>query len=108
MVINPPRNVGDRGSIPGPRRSPGEEQGNPLQSSCLENPTDREAWWAAVRRVSQSWTRLKRVRSHTCRGLRTRKAGKGKEGTRSRGSGSRSALDVAVVRKGPTDKPAFE
>ena len=31
-------NVGDLGSIPGPRRSPGEENGNPLQYSCLENP----------------------------------------------------------------------
>ena len=33
--------------------------GNPLQCSCLENPRDREAWWAAVYGVSQSRTRLK-------------------------------------------------
>ena len=33
-------NVGDLGSIPGSERSPGEENGNPLQNSCLENPMD--------------------------------------------------------------------
>ena len=33
--------------------------GNPLQYSCLENPRDREAWWAAIYRVAQSQTRLK-------------------------------------------------
>ena len=37
----------------------GEGNGNPLQRSCLENPRDGEAWWAAVYGVSQSWTRLK-------------------------------------------------
>ena len=37
----------------------GEGNGNPLQCSCLENPRDREAWWAAVYGVSQSRTRLK-------------------------------------------------
>ena len=36
-------NVGDLGSIPGPGRSPGEGNGNPLQYSCLENPMDRDA-----------------------------------------------------------------
>ena len=36
-------NVGDLGSIPGLGRSPGEGNGNPLQYSCLENPTDRGA-----------------------------------------------------------------
>ena len=41
-------NVGDLGSIPGSRRSPGEGNGNPLQYSCLENPMDGEAWWATV------------------------------------------------------------
>ena len=34
----------------------GEENGNPLQSSCLESPRDGEAWWAAVYGVAQSWT----------------------------------------------------
>ena len=41
----------------------GEGNGNPLQHSCLENPRDRGAWWAAVYGVAQSWTRLKRLRS---------------------------------------------
>ena len=36
-----------------------EGNGNPLQYSCLENPTDGGAWWAAVYGVAQSWTRLK-------------------------------------------------
>ena len=39
-----PCNAGDLGSIPGSGRSPGEGNGNPLQYSCLENPTDGEAW----------------------------------------------------------------
>ena len=49
-------------------RSPGGGQGNPLQYSCLENPMDRGAWWAAVHRVSQSWTRLKRLSRSGSRG----------------------------------------
>ena len=40
--------VGDPGSIPGSGRSSGEGNGNPLQFSCLGNPVDRSAWWAAV------------------------------------------------------------
>ena len=47
-------NVGDLGSIPGSRRSPGEGNGNPLQYSCLENPMDWGAWWATVHRVAKS------------------------------------------------------
>ena len=39
----------------------GEGNGNPLQCSCLENPRDRGAWWAAVFVVAQSRTRLKRL-----------------------------------------------
>ena len=34
----------------------GEGNGNPLQCSCLENPRDGGAWWAAVYGVAQSWT----------------------------------------------------
>ena len=41
----------------------GEENGNPLQCSCLENPRDGGAWWAAIYGVAQSWTRLKRLSS---------------------------------------------
>ena len=41
----------------------GEGNGNPLQYSCLENPKDRGAWWAAVYGVTQSRTRLKRLSS---------------------------------------------
>ena len=36
----------------------GEGNGNPLQYSCLENPTDGGAWWAAVHGVTKSWTQL--------------------------------------------------
>ena len=39
----------------------GEGNGNPLQCSCLENPTDGGAWWAAIYGVAQSQTRLKRL-----------------------------------------------
>ena len=41
----------------------GEGNGNPLQCSCLENPRDGGAWWAAVHRVAQGRTRLKRLSS---------------------------------------------
>ena len=41
----------------------GEGNGNPLQCSCLENPRDGRAWWAAIYGVSQSRTRLKRLSS---------------------------------------------
>ena len=42
----------------------GERNGNPPQYSCLENPMDRGAWWAAVYRFTQSCTRLKRLSMH--------------------------------------------
>ena len=41
----------------------GERNGNPLQCSCLENPRDKGAWWAAVHGVAQSQKRLKRLSS---------------------------------------------
>ena len=47
-------NAGDLGSIPGSGRSPGGGHGNPLQSSCLENPMDRGVWQVAVHRVAKS------------------------------------------------------
>ena len=47
VIKNPPASAGatgDTGSIPGSKRSPGEGNGNPLQYSYLENPTDRGVW----------------------------------------------------------------
>ena len=49
-------NAGDPGLIPGSGRSSGEGNGNPLQYSCLENPMNREAWWATVHGVAKSRT----------------------------------------------------
>ena len=40
-------------SIPGLGKSPGEENGNPLQYSCLENSMDRGTWWTIVHRVAE-------------------------------------------------------
>ena len=53
MVKNPPANAGDTGSIPGPGRSPGEENGNSFQHSCPGNPMDRGAWRARVYGVTE-------------------------------------------------------
>ena len=47
----------------------GEGNGTPLQYSCLENPRDRGAWWAAVYAVAQSRTRLKQRSSSSSRTL---------------------------------------
>ena len=51
-------NAGDPGSFPGSGRPPGAGNGNALQYSCLENPMDGGAWWAAVDGVPKSRTRL--------------------------------------------------
>ena len=61
VVKNPPANAGDvkdSGLMPGLGRSYGGGHGYPLQYSCLENPMDRGAWWATVRGVTKSQTRL--------------------------------------------------
>ena len=50
--------AGDGGLTPGSGRSPGGGNGCPLQYSCREHPTDREAWRAAVRGVAKSQIRL--------------------------------------------------
>ena len=64
VVKNPPANTGDvrdTSSIPGSGRSPGRGNGNPVQYSCLENPTNRGAWRDTAHVVAKSWTWLKRL-----------------------------------------------
>ena len=56
--------IRDVGSVPGWGRSPGRGDGNPLQYSCLENPTDKGAWQAIVFRVTKSRTPLKLLSTH--------------------------------------------
>ena len=59
MVKNLPANAGDIkdvGLIPGSGRSPGGGHGMSLQYSCLENPMDREVWWATVHSVTKGRT----------------------------------------------------
>ena len=64
MVKNLPADAGDMGLVPGLGRSPGEENGNPLQYSCLKNPTDRGSLWATVHGVTKE-TNMK-TKHHTC------------------------------------------
>ena len=57
MVKNLPANAGNTGdtdSVPGLGRSLGEGDSNPLQNSCLENPTGRGAWRATIHRIAES------------------------------------------------------
>ena len=68
VVKNLPANAGgarDGGSIPGSGRSPGGENGNPLQNYCLENSMDGGAWRATVHGVAKSRTRLKQLSMYT-------------------------------------------
>ena len=68
MAKNLPASAGQvthSGPVPGLGRSSGEENGNPLQYSCLENLTDRGAWWATVHRVTKSRTQLKEFDMHS-------------------------------------------
>ena len=56
VAKNSPANAGDTGDmglIPEWGRSPGVRNGNPLQYSCLENPTDRRGWWATPHGVAE-------------------------------------------------------
>ena len=58
LVKNPSAKAGDArdtGLIPGLGRS-SEGNSNPLQHSCLENPTDREAWWPTVHGLTKNWS----------------------------------------------------
>ena len=63
VVKDLPAKAGDVSSIPHLERSPGEENGNPLQYSCLRNPMDRGAWQATVYGVPKSWMALS---MHVC------------------------------------------
>ena len=58
-------NVGDSGLVPGLGRSPGEENGYPLQYSCLQNPMDRRFWQATVHEVTESDTTEQVTHAHT-------------------------------------------
>ena len=64
MVKNPPAMLETWVLIPGLGRSHGGGLGNPLQCSCLENPTDRGAWQATVHGVAKSQTQLKQLTTH--------------------------------------------
>ena len=61
VIKNPPTNAEDTGLIPGSGRSLGGGHGNPLQYSCLENPTNRVAWRVTVHGVTKSQTGLKQL-----------------------------------------------
>ena len=61
VVKNPPVNAGD---IRDAGLIPGGGHVNPLQYSCLENPTGRGAWWTTVHRVAKGWTGLKQLSMH--------------------------------------------
>ena len=81
MVKNTPVNEGDArhvGLIPGPGRSHGEWQGNPLQYSYLENPMDRRAWWATVHGVEKAEATV-HVHTHPVSQMRKLKLQQGKK-----------------------------
>ena len=56
MVKNPPAMRETWVHSPGREDSPGGGHGNPLQYSCLQNPTDREAWWVTVHGAAELGT----------------------------------------------------
>ena len=104
------------GLIPEWGRSPGGGHGIPLQYSCLENPRDGGAWWAAVYGVAQSRTRLKRLsrssienplsaaaRSYPTSEIRGRsREDPMPEGQRPRGVTPRPRSGAAATRTNPT------
>ena len=85
MAKDPPANAGDEGLIPGLGRSPGGGHGNPLQYSCLKNPTDRGAWRVTVHGVAKSQTQPSthtHTHTDTCVTLKSRFFGLCSQGTR--------------------------
>ena len=68
VVKNSPANVGDVRDV---GLISGGGHGNPLQCSCLENPRDGGAWWAAIYGVAQSWTWLKWLSSSSSSGSKS-------------------------------------
>ena len=73
VVKNLSANRGDSGLIPESGKSPGGENDNPLQYSCLRNRVDQGTWWATVRGVTKSQTWLKQLKMHTCFAVLIRK-----------------------------------
>ena len=65
MVKNLPANAGAMNSIPGSGRSSGEENGNPLQYSCLGNPMGRGAGWATVHGVAKESDTIEQMTTTT-------------------------------------------
>ena len=64
MVKNPSANAGDADSIPESGKSPGERKGNPLQYSCLGNPTDRGSQWTTVPGVAKESDKTYRLNNN--------------------------------------------
>ena len=100
-------NVGDPGLIPGLGRSLEKEMASPLQYSCLENPTDRGAWWAAVHR-SQRIEYDQPELQHTCTGEgRRERPARGERGATEAGRSHLSMLDLvsAILLRLATRNP---
>ena len=66
VIKNLLANAEDTGSIPGSGRSPGDENDNPLQNLCLENPMDRRTWQAAVHGVAKESDMTEQLSIHVC------------------------------------------
>ena len=98
MVKNPPANAGDArdmGLIPGWGRSPGVENGNPLQYSCLENSIDRGTWRAIALGVAKSRTHTS---THTY--TDTKAHGKGRQAQRPEKDGATHVSEKQYSRQG--------
>ena len=95
VVKNLPASSGDIrkvGSVLG-LEDPLEEDGNPLQYSCLKNPMDRGAWRATVHSVAQSQIQLKRLSTHSHISLEGKGQGREVEGRRVGKREKRSPID---------------